>query len=177
MNNLKKDIIKIEKYTNINKKQYFEYIREWEKSEEKIIPWASRCDDLNFEELQTRWSKYEEDSMYAKGLVPSTLYFMIDENERIIGAIDVRHKLNENLKKSGGHIGYGIRLSERKKGYATLMLKLILDILKDKKYNKILITCNDENIASAKTIEKNGGIMENKIQNNEEIVRRYWVTL
>lgn len=83
------------------------------------------------------------------------------------------------MLKFDGHIGGGIRPSDRSKGYATIMLSLSLDITRDmRRMNRVLITCNKDNIASEKTIIKNGGVFETKeIEDNGNIVRRFWIGL
>jgi predicted acetyltransferase len=81
------------------------------------------------------------------------------------------------LADRGGHIGYGIRPSERKKGYATEILRQALDIMKDLNINKVLITCDKENIGSAKTIIKNGGILESEGVSDESVFQRYWIDM
>ena len=89
--------------------------------------------------------------------------------------IDIRHRLNDYLFNFGGHIGYSVRKSERKKGYATEMLALALVECMNLNINKILITCDKENTASVKTIIKNGGILENEIPEENRITQRYWI--
>ena len=90
------------------------------------------------------------------GLVPDSVFFLLDEDRnKLIGAVNIRHYLNDYLLKFGGHIGDGIRPSERKKGYATKMIELALIECKKLGMDKVLITCNKSNIASAKTIIKN----------------------
>ena len=90
-----------------------------------------------------------------EGLVIATQFFYVRKaDNRLVGMIQVRHYFNDYLSKFGGHIGYSIRPSERKKGYATLQLKLVLDKLKELNINQALITCRENNIASKKTMEK-----------------------
>lgn len=96
---------------------------------------------------------------------------------RIIGALHFRHELNEYLLLHGGHIGYGIRPSERRKGYASLMLGMMLDILKERNFGRVLITCDDGNHASARSIERNGGLLENIVAEGTGKTRRYWIQL
>jgi predicted acetyltransferase len=107
--------------------------------------------------------------------VPAHTYFLVCNNKRIFGAINIRHCLNEYLFQFGGHIGYGIRPSERGKGYASLMLGMALPIAKKLGIDEVLVTCDKNNTASAKTIIKNGGILENEVMEEEEIVQRYWI--
>ncbi len=117
------------------------------------------------------------DKVYSRGFVPSSLYFLIDETGRILGAIHFRHELNKRLLQDCGHIGYGVRPSGRGKGLANIMLREMLEILKTKDYDKVLITCDDDNLASAGVIEKNNGILENKLPVDGVINRRYWINL
>ncbi|REB05253.1 GNAT family N-acetyltransferase [Sporosarcina sp. BI001-red] len=90
--------------------------------------------------------------------------------------IDIRHGLNEYLHQVGGHIGYGIRPSERQRGYATWMLAEALKVTDSLGITSVLVTCNDDNIGSAKTIQNNGG--EEDVSVTEEdgtVVRRFWI--
>lgn len=156
---------------------YTDYINEWEKLGEKIVPYASRCEGQNYSELLIRWKSEASSKAYKKGLVPATLYFLIDESGKIYGSIHFRHELNDNLIKRGGHIGYGVRPSERKRGIATKMLSLALPIAKELGINEVLVTCDKDNKASAKTILKNNGILENEIFEGNNIIQRYWIQL
>ena len=116
------------------------------------------------------------------GYAPASLYlFVREEDQKIIGMIDVRHSIdaNENLKRFGGHIGYSIAPSERRKGYATQMLAMTLPIVKGLGIKKALVTCTSENEGSRKTILKNGGIYESKLydEENDRWIERYWIDL
>jgi len=109
--------------------------------------------------------------------VTGITYFAVVGN-KIVGTISIRHYLNESLLKVGGHIGYGVRPSERRKGYGTRMLSLALEKCRGMGIEKALITCDKVNIASAKTAVKNGGIMENEFTEDDgNIVQRYWIIL
>ncbi|NOW05617.1 putative acetyltransferase [Clostridium beijerinckii] len=95
----------------------------------------------------------------------------------LIGMIDIRHRLNDYLLNFGGHIGYSVRKSERRQGYATEMLGLALKECVKLGIKKVLITCNKNNIGSAKTIVNNNGILENEVDEGNRITQRYWVYL
>ena len=106
-----------------------------------------------------------------------TTYVLADDSNHIYGLINLRHELKGKLMEVGGHIGYGIRPSERKKWYATLQLKLILDKLKELNINQALITCRENNIASKRTMEKFIGKKDTLVPSNHEGIMeyRYWI--
>jgi len=96
----------------------------------------------------------------------------------VIGAVNIRHRLNDYLLKIDGYIGGAIRPSYRGKGYGSVMLALALEVTKNMGMKKVLITCNKDNIVSEKTIIKNGGIFESEeIEDNGNIVRRFWINI
>lgn len=95
----------------------------------------------------------------------------------MVGAVNIRHDLNEYLLKYGGHIGDGVRPSERRKGYATKMINLALKECKKLKIKRVLLVCDKNNIGSAKSIINNGGILENEDINDDKIIQGYWIDL
>ena len=120
-----------------------------------------------------------DESKLKPGYVKAYKYFFVDE-DKLIGIISIREKLTEKLLQFAGHIGYAINPKYWNMGYGKQMLKMALDKHKDLiKEDKILITCDDDNIGSYKIIEANGGILENKVQNEDcgevFITRRYWI--
>ena len=164
------------RFDEIDELDYLIYIKEWEDSGEKIVPMASARAEISFDDFLKRMRERETDKVREKGLVPATLYFLVDEKNKICGALDIRHELNEYLEKFGGHIGYGIAPSERKKGYGKIQLKLGLEKAKKIGLKKVLITCDDNNIGSAKTIEACGGIYNDTLADAEaNRIKRYFV--
>jgi len=112
------------------------------------------------------------------GEIPSIIFFAIRKfDDRLLGTINIRHPYKGYVQVHG-HIGYGIRPSERGKGYATTMLQLALDYCKTIGLEKILLTCDKSNVASAKTIQKCLGIFESEIQKeNGDTSQRYWINI
>lgn len=109
------------------------------------------------------------------GFEPHTEYWLVEGNE-FLGRVDIRHQLNEYLKNKGGHIGYDIRPTQRRKGYGSLALKYGLEKAKELGLEKVLVTCDVDNVASNKVIQKNGGVLEDTRRINEQIVKnRYWI--
>ena len=113
-----------------------------------------------------------------KGLVPSSTYLGVREKDNyIVGMIDIRHYLNEYLTQVGGNIGYGVRKTERNKGYAKQMLKLALEKCKELKIKKVLITCDEDNIASEKVILSANAKLEDIRNVDGENKKRFWIDL
>ncbi|MCK6583954.1 MAG: GNAT family N-acetyltransferase [Anaerolineales bacterium] len=103
--------------------------------------------------------------------------FWLMENSTIYGASRLRHSLTEKLLMEGGHIGYDVPPSCRRLGYGTLLLKLTLEEAKTIGLERVLLTCDSDNIGSRKTILKNGGILENEIEYEGRLKCRYWITI
>lgn len=120
-----------------------------------------------------------EHKVATENRVPDSVFFLLDiDRNRLLGAVNIRHYLSESLLKTGGHIGDGIRPSERRKGYATEMIRLALIECKKLGIEKVLMTCDKDNIGSQKSIINNGGILENEVVDEDgEIVQRYWIDI
>jgi predicted acetyltransferase len=110
--------------------------------------------------------------------VPQTAFWLIKDN-RILGESNLRHYLNDALLIEGGHIGYSIRPSERRKGYGTLILRLALEKAKTRGLTRVLVTCDTDNIGSAKIIEKNGGKLSGQAISNhtKKPISQYWIEI
>ncbi|MEZ3473450.1 MAG: GNAT family N-acetyltransferase, partial [Lachnospiraceae bacterium] len=105
-------------------------------------------------------------------------FFCLDEDRNIVvGAVNIRHYLNEALLLNGGHIGDGVRPSERRKGIATKMISLALDECRKLGIPKVLMVCDKDNVGSAKSIQNNGGVLENEIVVDGVVEQRYWIEL
>ena len=113
------------------------------------------------------------------GKVPSTIRLAVRKRDKkVVGIIDLRHNLNNPvLSLWGGHIGYSVRPSERRKGYAKEMLRLMLEEARKRGLEKVMISCSTENEASERTILANGGVYEKTVPVEDEQIKRYWITL
>ena len=156
--------------------QLFEMMEKWTQAGEEIIPWAiHKCDYRDTAKYIASLEVKEDDGKY----VPDSTFFCLDTERNIfVGAVNIRHRLSESLLRDGGHIGDGIRPSERGKGYGTQMIALALDECRKMGIDRVLMCCDETNRASARTIEKNGGVLENTLAGPDgSLVRRYWIQL
>ena len=168
---MKLRLVKLEdKYKN----QLFDMMEEWYRSGEKIVPYAIRKTDYHDFDYYKNHLDITDDS---KGLVPDSTFFCLEEERNIfVGAVNIRHYLNESLLLNGGHIGDGVRPSERRKGIATEMIRLALLECKKLGIEKVLMVCDKNNIGSAKSIINNGGILENEVNVEGVTEQRYWIS-
>ncbi len=158
-----------------HKNEYISMIEEWKNHETPTSPWALfRGEDFD-EFLQIT----KEDMVSNRYWVPATLFVLVNPENKIFWAIQIRHHIDHpNLIEIGGHIGYGIRPSERWKWYAKEMLKLALIESQKLSLDRVLITCDDENIPSYKVIEANWWIFERYGEREDGgRWRRYWIDL
>ena len=172
--------IELVRLTTEYKEQLFDMLTEWKndiiENHTDMSPWKIWANDFhNFEYYIEHLDTKENDE---NGWVPDTTLFCLDKDRNIfVGAVNIRHVLNDALLRTGGHIGDGVRPSERRKGYATAMIALALEECKKLGIQKVLMTCDKNNIGSAKSIIRNGGILENEIEEDGHIEQRYWIQL
>lgn len=178
--------MKLREIIQEDKEKIIEMYKEYVQSE--LIPGIDRFEEirdleklekLDFEVWLEELEKKKSEKNLPKTYSPQTLYLAINDNDEIVGAIGIRWKQVPALMTFGGLIGYSIRPKQRRKGYASEMLKLALDKLKNTNLENVLITCKDFNIASKKVIEKNGGIFENTYNNIDDgyTYLRYWIKI
>lgn len=159
---------------------YNDMMHEWCASGTQIAPWFL---DEPFDSIEA-FAKFIqrlddcEHGILDKRFCSTTSYFVIDESGRLIGASSLRHHLTVDGLAAWGHIGYGVRPSERMKGYATEILRLMLEEAKMRHFWRVLIGAYADNIGSCRVIEKCGGKLENATDdpdNPGKIIHRYWI--
>ncbi len=172
--------VKLIKLTKEYEKELGEMVEEFKEDQGKNgtchSPWAIFKNDYHDFDY---YLEHLEHKVHEDGKVPDSVFFLLDdERNRLLGAVNIRHELNEYLLREAGHIGDGIRPSERRKGYATKMIGLALEECKKLGIDRVLIMCEKNNIGSAKSIQNNGGVLENEIISEDgELLQRYWIDL
>lgn len=150
------------------------------------ISFVEECDDLqlsgfwDYPHRPASWEQYILDEEKRRlpeqvlPVVPNSTYWLVDDGE-VVAAVNIRHVLTDHLKMVGGNIGYAVRPSRWNQGYGTLILELALPKASALGINPVMITCADDNVASARIIEKNGGVLDDTYEYQGRVTRRYFV--
>ena len=135
---------------------------------------------LNYN-AEMSWSEYLanlDDEHTGRNLSQSRVrstFFIAELDGELIGRASIRHSLNDFLRNFGGHIGYGVRPQFRRRGFATEILRQSLQYIHELGVTEVLVTCDDDNVGSLKVIESQGGILENRVEHEGVLKRRYWI--
>jgi predicted acetyltransferase len=133
-----------------------DYVEEHYSNYERSISASNGLTNMDY----NKWvEKINRNSLEADDDWGKYLLYLVFDNNKLIGLLNIRYDLTDELRNKYGDIGYGVRPSERGKGYATKMLKYALDICREKNMNYVILGCYDKNIASNKVIKNNGGIL------------------
>lgn len=176
-----KEELKLVEPTMEYKEQVMEYRKTFLDNNEKLSGCAELEDVTSYEE----WIDFDNrrSKIYGKDYVPATVCLCVRvKDNKLVGIIDFRHDLTEFLLSYGGNIGYSIHPHERRKGYGKEMLRLMLIKCKEYGKDRVLLTCDKENIASSKTMIANGAVLENEVEDGGIIswsgtIQRYWIEL
>ncbi len=133
----------------------------------------------NFPEYLRRLREESAGVGLPAGMAPQTTVWLVANDSTIVATARLRHHLNDELLHEGGHIGYNVRPSRRNHGFGTAVCALALEWHRRKGLTRVLITCDTDNAASARIIQKNGGKFENEVTSHwsGKPVSRYWVCL
>ena len=164
-----------------------EYIPQYEAYRREFLDFGGSMDGaggLRRLESGRAWldevERFSRPETVPEGKVVSTQFILVREaDDRLLGMLQLRHDLNDYLRRIAGHIGYSVRPSERRRGYAKRMLAMALDEARKLGLERVMISCSVENEASRRTILSNGGVFESTVldETDGELLERYWIEL
>ena len=157
-----------------DKEKLKDYVEEHHVNGEMSISASNGMPTMNYEEWLEKLKTDESGENKEWGISET---YILEDNDKVIGMLNIRYTLSDEMAGIYGHIGYGVRPTERKKGYATEMLKFALDVCKRKGIGKVIMGCYKDNIGSSKTIEKNGGIKIKEKDFNGKLANYYEIDL
>jgi predicted acetyltransferase len=158
---------------HLYRQQITDMMEEWLATGEKIVPYAIRRMDVH--DFEAYCAGLEQKTPPPGYVEDSTFFCLEEESGQIVGAANIRHRLNDALLLNGGHVGDGVRPSRRREGIGTRLVALALEECRRLGIEKVLMVCDKENIASRRTIEKNGGVLENEVVVDGVTEQRFWL--
>ena len=158
---------------------YRSFVDEFRSRGEPLIPAILESEATDFRAMIRRLRNEAKGIGLPEGYVPASCFWLIDEHRELMGVAHLRHSLNAALAYEGGHIGFGVRPTQRNRGWGKLLLKLVLGRAKALGITQVLVTCHKENVASARVIQSNGGRLDSEVprKDGKGLTRRYWITI
>jgi len=159
------------------KDSYLSHVEEFRQRGDWPIPFVLKFPTDDFPAFLERLQKCALGSEVAQGYAPHETFWLVEDGANVVGVSNLRLQLNDNLRKDGGHIGYGIRPSARRRGLATLILKETLRKARERGITRALVTAEKGNIGSIKTILKNGGVFDSEelLPGYHDVMQRFWI--
>jgi len=159
------------------KDSYLSHVEEFRQRGDWPIPFVLKFPTDDFPAFLERLRKCALGSEVAQGYAPHETFWLVEDGVAVVGVSNLRLELNDNLRRDGGHIGYGIRPSARRRGLATLILKETLLKARERGITRALVTAEKGNIGSIKTILKNGGVLDSEelLPGYHDVMQRFWI--
>ena len=156
---------------------YRDLVAEIAASGEKLVPFVLSFEHDDFDAFLCRLNDCARGINLPDGFVAHSTYWLVRDQATVVGVSNIRHSLTDALRHEGGNIGYGIRPSARRQGLGIAILRKSLGRAAELGLNRVLVTCGKANIGSAKSILRNGGVLESEeyFPDRGEIVQRYWI--
>jgi predicted acetyltransferase len=155
------------------------FVEEFRAKGERVVPWVADEPYDTFADYVAKLNDGPKGIGLRPEMVPHSTFWLIDSRGEIVAVSNLRHALTEYLLRFGGHIGYGVRPSARRQGYATEILRQTLREAHALGLRQIRLTCDKDNVASARTILRNGGDLDGEefFADEQRIISRYWISL
>ena len=144
------------------KQSYIALVTDFIDNNEDFVPFVLEEDYKDFEAMVDRLNNYAKGIAISDSFVPHSTYWFVNQFDELVGVVNLRFKLTRRLKQIGGNIGFGVKPSQRRKGYGTRILSCALQKLKDTGLPEALVTCNKSNAASRAVIEANNGVLKSE---------------
>ena len=153
-------------------------VAEWVASGEALVPFTLAFENTNFDAFLAKLSDCAAGVGVPDGFVAHSTFWLVRDQTELVGVSNIRHSLTPVLRREGGSIGYGIRPRSRRQGLGVAILRHSLERAAGLGLARVLITCGKQNIASARVIVRNGGVLESEeyLADRGEVVQRYWIT-
>ena len=155
------------------------FLEEFRQRGERVHPWVVAEPYDHFSDYIAMLNDASRGSGLSPNFVAHSTFWLVDADNEIVAISNLRHELNDFLLTYGGHVGYGVRPSVWRRGYATEVLRQTLLMAKERGINRVRVTCAKDNLGSAKTILRNGGKLDDEVFMPEhgEVICRYWIDL
>jgi predicted acetyltransferase len=161
------------------KDSYISLVEEFRRRGEPLIPFVLKFATDDFPAFIVRLEQCSKGSEIPDGFVAHKTFWLVDANDQVLGVSNLRYSLTDSLRKDGGHIGFGIRPSARRQGFATALLRETLVKAKEIGITRALVTAHKGNTGSVRSILKNGGVLDSEelIQGHTDLMQRFWIPL
>ncbi len=169
--------LKLKLPTAEHEQQVMDFRREFVENGERTYGAGNLHNVENFSDWLEAVIKGSSEDTVDEDRAPGTTFLAMDENGELVGTIFLRHRLDKFSERTRGHIAYNVKKSQRGKGYAVEMMELVKLEAKKLNLERCLITCNKDNIASKKTIEKSGGIFRDEVTDGDSTTLRYFIEI
>jgi predicted acetyltransferase len=158
---------------------YRAMVREYNELGERLVPFPLAFPHEDFSAYLAQVVACERGEGIAQGFVPHSTYWLVRDGSEVVGISNLRHRLTDSLREEGGNIGYGIRPSARRRGYATQILRQTCARARALGLSEVLVTCARANVGSARAILRCGGVLRSEayLPARGEILQRYVITL
>jgi predicted acetyltransferase len=161
------------------KDSYISLVEEFHWSKEPLIPFVLKYSTDDFPAFIDRLEKCSQGSEIPSGFVAHKTFWLVSANDQVLGVSNLRFSLTESLRKDGGHIGFSIRPSARRQGFATIILKETLFKARELGITSALVTAHRGNTGSVRAILKNGGVLdsEERLPGHDDLMQRFLIPL